>query len=187
MKRQSLPLLLAAALTAIAAPALARNDVTDPDKPRQLSEDSPVSVDWTDPAAFSDIRLSGNRWEARRGDWVVQLAEHVRKSAERELPPGATMDVTIRDIRRAGMYEPWAGPQFDHVRIIKNHYPPHIDLDFVLRDAEGHVVADGARELRDLGFMSRGTRASGSDTLRYEKQLIDDWLRRDLRPALVAR
>lgn len=187
MKRQSLPLLLAAALTAMAAPALARNDVTDPDKPRQLSEDSPVSVAWTDPSTFSDIRLSGNRWEARRGDWVVQLAEHVRQRAERELTPGASLEVTIRDIRRAGMYEPWNGPRFDHVRIIKDHYPPRIDLDFVLRDAEGTVVADGARELRDLGFLGRAGGASGSDALRYEKQLIDDWLRRELRPALVAR
>jgi hypothetical protein len=187
MYRRSLPLLLAAALTAIAAPLLARSDVTDPELPLSLTGDSPVAVQWTDPEAFSDIRLSGNRWEARRGNWVVQLAEYVRQRAERELPAGTTLDVTIRDIRRAGMYEPWRGPQMDHVRIIKNHYPPRIDLDFVLRDASGTVVAEGARDLRDLGFLDRAGTRLGSDSLRYEKQLIDDWLRRDLRPALVQR
>ncbi|WP_101926290.1 MULTISPECIES: DUF3016 domain-containing protein [Luteimonas] len=184
MNRRSLPLLLAAALSALAMPALAGNDVTDPGLPRSLSDDSPVLVHWTDPAAFSDIRLSGNRWEAQRGDWVEQLAQHVRERAERELPPGSTMDVTIRDIRRAGMYEPGRSARYDHVRIVKDHYPPRIDLDFVLRDADGTVVAEGSRELRDMGFLSRGT-AMRSDALRFEKQLIDDWLRRELRETVA--
>jgi len=187
MHRRSLPLLLAAALTAIAAPAFAARNVTDPDLPRSLTGDSPVAVQWTDPEAFSDIRHSGNRWEARRGDWVEQIARYVRQRAERELPAGSTLDVTIRDIRRAGMYEPWRGPQMDHVRVIKDHYPPRIDLDFVLRDASGAVVAEGARELRDMGFMQRAGAAMNSDALRYEKQLIDDWLRRDLRSTIAQR
>ncbi|MEN4903490.1 DUF3016 domain-containing protein [Luteimonas sp. TWI1416] len=187
MNRRSLPLLLAAALTAIAAPVLARSDVTDPQIPRSLPGDSPVSVQWTDPDAFSDIRQSGNRWEARRGNWVVQIAEHIRRRAERELPPGSTLEVTIHDIRRAGMYEPWHGPQLDHVRIVKDHYPPRIDLDFVLRDASGTIVAEGPRELRDMGFLQRAGSTMSSDALRYEKQLVDDWLRRELRPALVQR
>ena len=184
---RSLPLLLAAALSAIAAPALAARNVTDAHQPRSLTGDSPVAVQWTDPEAFSDIRFSGNRWEARRGDWVEQIARHLRQRAERELPAGSTLDVTIRDIRRAGMYEPWRAPRMDHVRIIKDHYPPRIDLDFVLRDAEGRVIAEGSRELRDMGFLSRAGSVTNNDALRYEKQLIDDWLRRDLRPALVQR
>lgn len=187
MNLRSLPLLLAAALTAISVPVLARSDVTDPDLPRSLSGDSPVAVQWTDPSAFSDIRLSGNRWEARRGDWVEQIAHYVRQRAERELPAGSTLDVTIRDIRRAGMYEPWHGPRMDHVRIIKDHYPPRIDLDFVLRGAGGNVIAEGPRELRDMGFLSRAATTMNSDSLRYEKQLVDDWLRRDLRPAIAQR
>ncbi|KPN16597.1 hypothetical protein AO715_00260 [Xanthomonas sp. Mitacek01] len=187
MHRRSLPLLLAAALTALAAPAFAARNVTDPDLPRSLGGDSPVAVQWTDPEAFSDIRNSGNRWEARRGDWVEQIARYVRQRAERELPAGSTLDVTIRDIRRAGMYEPWRGPQMDHVRVIKDHYPPRIDLDFVLRDPAGNVVAEGARELRDMGFMNRAGVAMNSDALRYEKQLIDDWLRRDLRQVMAQR
>lgn len=185
MKLRTLPLMLAAALTAIAMPALARHDVTDPDRARSLPDGSPVLVEWRDPAAFSDIRLSGNRWEAKRGDWVEQIAEHVRSRAERELPPGNTLDVTIKDIRRAGMYEPWLGPQLDHVRVIKDQYPPRIDLDFVLRDPAGNVMAEGSRELRDMSFLSRPGSTMRSDNLRFEKQLIDDWLRRELRPAIA--
>ena len=57
--------------------------------------------------------------------------------------------------------------------------------DSVLRDADGNVIAEGSRELRDLAFMQRGPAGMSSDSLRYEKQLIDDWLRRDIEPALA--
>ncbi|MCD9029822.1 DUF3016 domain-containing protein [Luteimonas sp. BDR2-5] len=179
--------LLAAALTAIAAPVLARSDVTAPDAPRNLPDGSPVAVQWTDPATFSDLRFSGNRWEAQRGNWVEGIAAHLRQRAERELPPGDTLDVTIRDIQRAGIYEPWRGPRLDHVRIVKDQYPPRIDLDFVLRDADGNVLAEGSRELRDMGFLNRPGAAMRNDSLRYEKQLIDDWLRRELRQPVAGR
>ena len=58
MNRRSLPLLLAAALSALAMPALAGNDVTDPELPRSLTGDSPVSVQWTDPEAVSYTHLT---------------------------------------------------------------------------------------------------------------------------------
>lgn len=38
-----------------------------------------------------------------------------------------------------------------------------------------------------MGFLSRAGSAMNNDALRYEKQLIDDWLRRDLRPAIAQR
>ena len=70
--RYLLPLLAALVL----APTLAgaRSVVTDPALPRALPADGPVSVEWTDPAQFSDIRFSNNRWEAQQGRWVAELA-----------------------------------------------------------------------------------------------------------------
>ena len=64
----------------VLAPTLAgaRSVVTDPALPRALPADGPVSVEWTDPAPFSDIRFSGNPWEAQRGHWVQQLAQHLQ-------------------------------------------------------------------------------------------------------------
>ncbi len=60
-------LLLAGLLAATGVQAGVRN-VTDPDAPRALSSDGKVDVRWTDPAQFSEVRFSGNRWEAQRGD-----------------------------------------------------------------------------------------------------------------------
>jgi len=175
----SLSCLLAALLLAAIAPAHA-SDVTDPDAPRSLPADGPVSVQWTDPAQFSEIRQSRNRWEARRGDWVRQLAKYLRKQAAARLPDGERLDVTITDIKRAGDFEPWQGMRTDHVRYMRDIYPPRIALEFTLTGPDGGVLAQGARELTDLAYLHGRPRARDNDPLRYDKQLLDDWLRKEL-------
>lgn len=169
--------LLAMALSAH-ADARTRN-VTDPDAPRALPADGSVDVRWTDPSAFTDIRYSGNRIEAQRGNWVEQLAEHLRTRAEKRLPAGQRLDVEITDIRRAGSYEPWRGPQLQDVRILRDIYPPRIALRFQLTDAGGVVLSEGQRTLSDPGYLM-GSQVNDGDPLRHEKHLIDRWLQREI-------
>lgn len=171
--------LLAVAAASGAADARARN-VTDPDAPRSLPEQGPVSVRWTDPSRFSDIRHSRNRAAAVRGDWVRQIAEYLRERAARRLPPGQRLEVEIRDIKRAGEYEPWHGVALQDTRFIREIYPPRIDLYFRRLDADGRVAAEGERELRDSGFMMGADTVGAGDALRFEKDLIDRWLGREL-------
>lgn len=180
--------LLVASLLAGPVDARTRN-VTDPNAPRSLPGDGPVQVDWTDPAQFSDIRFSGNRWEAQRGNWVEQLARHLQTRATAQLPAGESLQVTFTDIRRAGAFEPWRGPQLQDTRIVRDIYPPQIELTFKRLDAEGNVIDQGERRLRDSGFMMGSSTLSNNDALRFEKRMLDDWLRRELRdaPALSAR
>lgn len=161
--------------------AAAPPTVTDPQAPRALPGDGPVQVQWTDPAQFSDIRQSRNRWQAERGDWVRQLAEYLQKQALRQLSDGQHLAVTITDIKRAGDYEPWHGPSANDVRIIRDIYPPRIDLDFTLTDASGQVLDQGQRKLVDTGFLFSNLGLPTSDPLRYEKRLLDDWLRKEFR------
>ena len=147
------PALLLTALVAlaVAAPAVAApKTVTDPTLPRSVPADGgAVSVSWTDPAQFSEIKYSGNRWEAERGDWVTQIASYLQDRADKRLPEGQRMDVTITDIQRAGRYEPWLGVRYDSVRIMREMYPPQISLNFRITDTDGQVVAEGERKLRD--------------------------------------
>lgn len=176
MRPTSLFLLLA--LAAAPATALAAN-VTDPSAPRSLPADGPVSVSWSDPSGFSDLRYSGNRWAASQGDWVAQLAEYLQQRAAARLPDGARMEVTITDIQRAGRYEPWLGMQYDQVRIMRDHYPPRMQMNVRITGADGQVLAEGERKLQDTSYLQGGSR-NDTDALRYEKRMIDDWLRREL-------
>ncbi|KAB7769949.1 DUF3016 domain-containing protein [Xanthomonas maliensis] len=173
--------LLLAGLLAAATVQARVSSVTDPETPRALPSDGPVDVRWTDPAQFSELRFSSNRWEAQQGDWVTQLAEHFRKSAARQLAPGQHLSVTITDIRRAGQYEPWHGPRLQDVRIVKDIYPPRLSFQYTLTDAQGHVIDEGERKLVDSAFLMSGPRLNDSDPLRFEKAMIDDWVRKQFR------
>ncbi|MBA0281781.1 DUF3016 domain-containing protein [Stenotrophomonas maltophilia] len=172
-------LLLASALVAGGANAAPRA-VTDPEAPRALQADGPVSVKWDDPAKFTEIRQSSNRFEAERGDWVQQLARYVQTTAAKPLQPGQTLDVTLVDIKRAGDYEPWHGPRGRDIRIMRDIYPPRITLQYTLKDASGRIVSEGDARLSDTGYLHNVGLKSESDPLRYEKRLIDDWVKRQL-------
>ena len=178
--RTTLAFALAGLLAAGAVDAKPRN-VTDPDAPRALPVEGAVQVQWTDPAQFTELRNSTNRWEAQRGDWVQRLATHLRERADRELEPGQRLDVTITDIKRAGDYEPWQGPQFRDVRFMREIYPPRITLQFTLSDAQGRVIKQGERKLVDSGYLHGGGLPNDQDALRYENRLLDEWVRRELR------
>jgi hypothetical protein len=174
-------LLTGATLATASGSASARiRTVTGPDAPRALPEQGPVSVTWDDPANFTEIRYSLNKFESRRGDWVEQLAQHLRERAEKRLPPGEQLLVNITDIDRAGAYEPWRGVEFYDTRFILDIYPPRMTFNYRRIGAGGDVLAEGEREIRDMGYLMTANPYFNSDTLRYEKAMIDRWISQEL-------
>ena len=144
------------------------------------ASDSRIQVDWTKPGDFSESKQYPGTGLGRESadEWLADLANHLRYRAERVLPQGDDLHVTFTNVQRAGTYEPWRGPQWDDVRIIKDIYPPRIDLTFTLTNSSGGVVKEGKRELRDPAFLQRGI-LNESDPLRFEKRMLDDWLRNE--------
>ena len=170
---------LAVALATAACAQSPTRDVTDPEAPRALESEGPVTVQWTDPEQFTEIRGSRNRWEARRGNWVHELAEHLRDGVQERIGEGERVEILVTDIRRAGDFEPGRSPQMDHVRVMRDIYWPRMDLEFSHYDAAGNVVASGERRLNDPNYLSSLQRSVGNDALRYEKAMIDGWLQRE--------
>lgn len=140
---------------------------------------APVSVAFVEPETFTDIGDRDIPSARVREAWLNELRRHIERRAASLLPAGATLAVTVTDIDMAGGFEPWrrAGPD---VRIVRDVYPPRVDLRFVLLDAQGDVLREGERKLRDLTFLMRPA-LHASDPLRHEKALLDDWLDRELR------
>ena len=144
-----------------------------------------AEVNFLEPKKFTDVRDS-DMGDYERTTYLDSLRDHVLEQAKLFVPAGHRLSVTFTDVDMAGDFEPWRGPRFSDVRIVKDIYPPRIELSFQLKDAEGNVVKQGKRELRDLAFLMKITMAFRDDPVRHEKALIDDWLRSEF-PRLAKR
>jgi len=131
-----------------------------------------------EPTKFTDVRDS-YMGDFTRTTYLDQIRDYLLEQARYYVPEGHLLSVTFTDVDMAGDFEPWLGPRFDDIRIVKDIYPPRLDLTFRLTDAEGRVVKEGKRELRDLAFMMKITMGFRDDPVRHEKALLDDWLRSD--------
>jgi hypothetical protein len=126
---------------------------------------------------FTDARDSYTGSDQGRDAILDQLREYIVTESRNYVPEGAHLNVSITDVDLAGDFEPWHGPRWDDIRIVKDIYPPRIALSFRLTDASGKLIKEGKRDLRDLAFMMRITMAFADDPLRHEKALLDDWFR----------
>ena len=138
-----------------------------------------VTVSYDHPEHFTETREEKALAPTRASnDYLTTLKAYIEKRGAKMLQPGQQLDVVVTDIDRAGSFEPWHGGAMREVRIIKDIYPPRINLHFKLLDADGKVIREGDRKLRDPGFLTSNTAPTSTDSLRYEKQLIDRWLRK---------
>jgi hypothetical protein len=141
--------------------------------------ESSVSVTFVNPEKFTENRLYGRQDRFNRIDYLARLKAYLIKQGQAILKPGQNLHVDITDIRLAGAYEPWRGPQWSYVRIMRDVYPPQIDLDFKLVDQDAKVLREGKRVLRDPAYLNNGSPSAGTGaSLYYDKALLRRWLRR---------
>jgi hypothetical protein len=136
-----------------------------------------AEVSYRNPASFTEMDRSPN--ESR--EWLDVLSRYIAKRASRTLPDGERLLVTITDVQRAGQLEPWRSSRWSDTRFVRDTTPPRIDLTFQLVSAQGAVLKEDTRQLRDANFLTRGIFHRG-EALGYEKNLIDAWLRADFGP-----
>jgi hypothetical protein len=147
----------------------------------QAADTTRVTVNWAPNDQLSEVRQnSSHRGYLEPAQWQKALGDFLRQRAERLLPAGQQLDVTIDDIKLAGDFEPWRGPTMQDVRILKDLYPPRIDLHFRLTDASGATLREGSAKLRDLAYLQHAL-PNDNDPLRYDKRLLGDWLGTEFR------
>jgi len=138
-----------------------------------------VQVNWAPEQQLSEVKDNpSHRGWLRPKDWEKTLGDYIAQRAEHLLPPDQLLQVTIDDIKLAGAFEPWQGPAAQDIRFLKDIYPPRMDLHYRLTAADGSVIREGTSRLRDLAYLQH-TVPTSTDQLRYDKRMIDDWLRRE--------
>lgn len=138
-----------------------------------------ASVAFLEPETFTDVRDRPGGSDVERTGFLDRLREHLIKRTLRHIPEGQLLEITFTDIDLAGDFEPWAGPRWNDVRIVRDIYPPRMEFTFRLTDAEGNVLRQDQRRLVGLGFLTKITMAANDDPLRHEKALLDEWLREE--------
>ena len=140
---------------------------------------SRIEVIYDHPEKFTDFRDSYDQHGESDKGYMQNFKEYIERRGVPYLAEGQKLSITFTDIDMAGDFEPWRGHQFYDVRIVKDIYPPRIKLSFKLTDANGAVVKEGERDLRDLAFQMSASPIEQNEALRYENMLMDDWLRRE--------
>jgi len=131
-----------------------------------------AQVEFSKPESFADAGRP--RPSIDRDESLAPLRDHLVAEAARRLPSDQALFVTITDVDLAGDFEP-RQPYSREVRVVKDIYPPRIELRFRLVRGDGTVVKEGTRTLRDTSFLSRGG-TERQDALHYEKAMIDRWI-----------
>jgi Protein of unknown function (DUF3016) len=144
-----------------------------------IGQVAPVEVHYVHSENFADVGNHRFSDERIRATYLEQLRGHLVREAARLLASGERLSVSVTELDMAGEFEAWRPPAVD-ARIVKDIYPPRIDLSFRLAAGDGKVVKEGERLLRDPAFLVSANRYP-DDPLRYEKALIDRWLEQELK------
>ncbi len=144
------------------------------------SADAPVSritAEFVKPEAFTDFRESHFDSDKER-EHLISEFNSLLASLSRFVPEGQKLELRFTDIDLAGDFEPWRGPQFDQIRIMKEIYSPRMKFDFRIVDAKtGAVLRQGSEKISDMGYLMNAARIPSGDALRYDKDMLTNWVR----------
>jgi hypothetical protein len=141
---------------------------------------SPVAVTFVAREKFTDVRDDFMESEKGRDAILDDLKDHLVKRGTQHLVAGQRLEISVTDVDLAGDFEPWRGINFQDIRVVKDIYPPRVDLEFRLVDAEGKVVSEGKRQLRDMGYLMNMSMPT-TDPLRHDKEMLSDWLSQEFK------
>ena len=139
-----------------------------------------MQVNFVQPEKFSDIK---DNHGFKRTDLLKDIEAHLVEQAGKRLP-GKDVRINVTDVDLAGEVEPF-GRRMDWLRVMRTVTLPYIAFNYEVRDG-GKVVQQGNVELRDMNYQDGFNNYSSSDSLRYEKQMIDRWFKDEFSPKVAA-
>jgi hypothetical protein len=139
-----------------------------------------VSVTYVKPEDYIDVP----RGEIDRQHTLKEFSEYFAK-LDKKLPAGQTLKIEVLDIDLAGRLYPRRNG--DEIRVMTGGADwPRIRLRYTL-EQDGKTLRSGEEQLSNMSYQDRLGRYSGSDGLRYEKQMLDEWFDKAIVPKVAAR
>jgi len=139
-----------------------------------------VQVNFVRPDTFIDIKDNNG---FRDPDVLKAIEKHLVEQAQKYLP-GRDVRINVTDVDLAGQVEP-IGRSWTWVRVMRTVTLPSISLNYEVRDGD-KVVKQGEATLRDMNYQDGFNSYFGSETLRYERRMIDRWFKDEFSPKVAA-
>jgi len=140
-----------------------------------------VSVSYVKPEDFTDVPRNAIDRERVLKDFSDYFA-----TLNAKLPPGQNLKIEVLDIDLAGRMWPRRNGGED-IRILNGGADwPRMRLHYTL-EQDGKVLRSGDEQVSNMSYMQGISRYGDSDTLRYEKQMLDDWFNKAIVPKVAKR
>lgn len=133
-------------------------------------------------AGTVDVRFVNSRLYADAGNtaWEEEanlqtIDRHLKARGQRWLPDNHVLKVDVLDVDLAGAVRPFhGGPE---IRVLRGGADfPRIHLKYTL-EVDGKVERSADEWLTDLNYSGRLTGGRNSESLHYEKRMIDEWFK----------
>jgi hypothetical protein len=138
-------------------------------------------------AGTVDVRFVNTRQYADAGNtaWEEEanlqaIDRHLKARGQRWLPANHVLKVDVLDVDLAGAVRPFHGGT--EIRVLRGGADfPRIHLKYSL-EVDGKVERSGDEWLTDLNYTGRLTGERSSESLHYEKRMIDEWFKARILP-----
>lgn len=154
----------------------------------RVDESERVAVTWVNPKEYTDVKPANGIRSRFRNRTLETLHEYMDDLAS-DLPEGQKLKFNVTDLDLAGRVWPGTFVGFDtssEVRLIKRIEIPRMDFSYELIDSDGTVLKSGKQELKDMGFMDSVAAQRRNDPLKYEKNMLRDWFKKEFKQELLA-
>ncbi len=133
-----------------------------------------ATVTFVEPEHFADVPFP----QVERERVLTELRQHIEKLAAR-LPAGQNLTVEVLDLDMAGVLKP--SSHRPDLRVLTGGADwPQMHLRYRL-EQDGKVIQSGDERLSDMNYLNHLNRYSNNTSLRYEKQMLDNWFRNKIK------
>ncbi|MFD2167656.1 DUF3016 domain-containing protein [Thalassotalea euphylliae] len=130
-----------------------------------------ASVEWINPDEYRDVRPA-NESRKRFQERTFKEFEEFFVELAAKLPEGQKLHVKVTNVDLAGNVEFGRTQQ---IRIVRQIHFPRFEFEYSLLDADKEVVTAGQEDLKDMNFLHHVNTKVNSESLKYEKYMIEKW------------
>lgn len=138
-----------------------------------VAQAAEVEVKWSNSEKYSDIDAGEEHRKHFKERTFKSFEKHFAKLAK-SLPENQKLVFDITNVDLAGDVHHGG---IKRIRVVKSIFFPRMDFSYQLLNADNTVLKSDDVSLKDMGFLMNNGLRYRSQSLSYEKEMLDDWFK----------